>query len=43
MMTREGEIFIYTNWIAVFSYSASLVLSLAIWGGVFQAVGYLVR
>jgi hypothetical protein len=43
MLTREGEIPVYTNWIAVFSYSASLVLSLAIWGGVFRALGYLVK
>lgn len=43
MLTREGEIPVHTNWIAVFSYSTSLVLSLAIWGGVFRAVGYFVK
>jgi hypothetical protein len=31
------------NWIAIFSFSASLAVSLAIWKGVFLAVGRLVR
>lgn len=34
---------VHTNWVAIFSYSASFALSLAIWGGVVRAVEYLVK
>lgn len=32
-----------TDWVAIFSYSASFALSLAVWGGLFRAVEYLVK
>ena len=31
------------NWIAIASYAGSLVLSVAIWAGLFKAVQHLVR
>jgi hypothetical protein len=31
------------NWVAIFSYSASLALSAAVWTGVFRAVHYLAK
>jgi hypothetical protein len=31
------------NWIAIFSYAASFALSLAIWGGMYQAVKVLLK
>ena len=34
---------VHRNWVAIFSYAASLALSLAIWGGVLRAVGHLVK
>ena len=43
MSTRESERYIHWNWIAIFSYSASLVVSLAIWTGLFRAVVHLVK
>jgi hypothetical protein len=43
MWTRENDRYAHWNWIAIFSYTASLAVSLAIWKGVFRAVGYLVR
>lgn len=45
MWIRESEGYKYVqwNWTAIFSYSASLVVSLAIWRGVFRFVGHLVR
>jgi hypothetical protein len=43
MWIREGETCAHLNWIAIFSYSASLVLSLAIWGGLFRAAEHLMR
>jgi hypothetical protein len=43
MWIRESERYVHWNWIAIFSYSASLVVSLAIWRGLFRAVGYLVK
>ncbi len=43
MWIRESDRFVHWNWIAIFSYSASLAVSLAIWRGVFRAVGYLVK
>jgi hypothetical protein len=43
MWIRESERCAHLNWIAIFSYSASLVLSLAIWGGLFRAAERLMR
>jgi hypothetical protein len=43
MWIRESERFSHLNWFAIFSYTASLAISLAIWRGVFRAVGYLVK
>jgi hypothetical protein len=43
MWTRESDRYFHWNWIAIFSYTASLAVSLAIWRGVFRAVGYLVK
>jgi len=31
------------NWIAIFSYTASLAVSLTIWRGLFRAVEFLVK
>jgi hypothetical protein len=39
----DGEKCVQWNWIAVFSYTASLLVSLAIWSGVFRAVEHLVK
>jgi len=43
MWTRQREKCAHWNWIAIFSYSASLAVSVAIWTGVFRAVGHLVK
>jgi hypothetical protein len=43
MWIRESESYVQWNWIAIFSYTASLAVSLAIWRGVFRAVAYFVR
>ena len=43
MWIRESDSSIQLNWIAIFSYTASLAVSVVIWTGVFRAVGYLVR
>jgi hypothetical protein len=43
MWIRESEQYLHLNWIAIFSYTASLALSLAIWRGLFVAVERLVR
>jgi hypothetical protein len=43
MWIRESERYVHWNWIAIFSYGASLALSLAIWRGVFRAVEHLVK
>jgi hypothetical protein len=40
MWIRESERCVQWNWIAIFSYSASLAVSLAIWRGLFRAVEY---
>ena len=42
-MWRESERCFHWNWIAIFSYSASLAVSLAIWGGLFRAMEFLVK
>jgi hypothetical protein len=43
MLIREDERIVRWNWIAIFSYTASIALSVAIWGGVFLAVGHLIK
>ncbi len=43
MWIRESERSVHWNWIAIFSYSASLVVSLAIWRGLFRAVEQLMK
>jgi len=43
MWIREREKYVQWNWIAIFSYAASLIVSLAIWRGVFSAVEHLIR
>lgn len=43
MWTREIERCAHWNWIAIFSYTASLAISLAIWRGLFLAVEHLVK
>ena len=43
MWTREGEKCTHWNWIAIFSYTASLAVSLAVWRGLFLAVEHLVK
>ena len=43
MWTRESEKYAHWNWIAIFSYTASLAVSLAIWRGLFLAVEHLVK
>ena len=43
MWIRESERCIHWNWIAIFSYGASLAVSLAIWRSLFLAVEHLVK
>jgi hypothetical protein len=43
MWIRESEMCAHWNWIAIFSYTASLAVSLAIWGGLFRAMEFLVK
>jgi hypothetical protein len=47
MWIPESETYVHmnvhTNWVAIFSYTASLAVSLAIWSGVFRAAEYLIR
>jgi hypothetical protein len=43
MWIHEGDHYLQINWIAIFSYTASLAISLAIWRGLFLAVGHLVK
>jgi hypothetical protein len=43
MSIGESERWVHWNWIAIFSYTASLVFSLAIWRGLFRAVTYLIK
>ena len=35
--------YVHWNWIAIFSYAASLGVSLLIWRGLFRAVEHLVK
>jgi hypothetical protein len=45
MLTRENEkcIRVQWNWVAIVSYAGSLAVSLAIWTGLFRAVGHLFK
>ena len=45
MWIRENEkcIGVQWNWVAIISYAGSLVVSLAIWRGLFLAVEHLVK
>lgn len=43
MWIRESERYVQWNWIAIFSYTASLIVSLAIWRSLFRAVEHLVK
>jgi hypothetical protein len=43
MLIHEDERSVHWNWIAILSYTASLVVSLAIWTGLFRAVAHLVK
>lgn len=43
MWIREAEKCVHFNWIAIFSYAASLAVSLAVWRGLFRAVEHLVK
>jgi len=42
-MVRANEECAHWNWIAIFSYAGSLAVSLAIWTGLFRAVGHLLK
>jgi hypothetical protein len=43
MWIRENARDVHWNWIAILSYTASVAISLAIWDGLFLAVGRLVK
>jgi hypothetical protein len=44
MRFRQSDMYdVHRNWVAIFSYTASLAVSLAIWRGVFRAVEHLVK
>jgi hypothetical protein len=43
MWIRESDRSVHWNWIAIFSYTASLAVSLAIWKGLFRAAQLLVK
>ncbi|MGA3088525.1 MAG: hypothetical protein ABSD75_07935 [Terriglobales bacterium] len=43
MWIRESQRYVHLNWIAILSYTASLVVSLAIWSGLFRAIEHLVK
>jgi len=43
MWTGESDEDVRWNWTAIFSYVASLALSLTIWGGLYRAVEHLVK
>ena len=44
MRFRQSDKYdVHRNWIAIFSYTASLAVSLAIWRGLFRAVQFLVK
>ncbi len=43
MWTRKPENSVRVNWLVVFSYCASTIVSLAIWMGVYRAVEHLIK
>jgi hypothetical protein len=43
MWIRASERCVHWNWIAIFSYTASAAVSLAIWKGLFRVVQHLVK
>jgi hypothetical protein len=43
MWIRESDRIVHWNWLAIFSYSVSAAVSLAIWRGLFVAVSHLVK
>jgi hypothetical protein len=43
MWIRESDRYVQWNWIAIFSYTASLAVSLAIWRGLFRVIEHLVK
>ncbi len=43
MWTQDSDRSVQWNWIAIFSYAASLVVSLAIWRELYVAVQFLVK
>ncbi len=43
MWIRESDTYVHWNWTAIFSFTASLAVSLAIWRGLFRAVQLLVK
>jgi hypothetical protein len=43
MWIHESETDIHWNWTAILSYTASVAVSLAIWKGLFLAVGRFVK
>lgn len=43
MWIRESEKYVQLNWVAIFSYTASLAFSLAIWRELFRAVQFLLK
>jgi hypothetical protein len=43
LIPRTEDQFVEYNWVAIFSYAASVALSLAIWGGMYQALRLLLR
>jgi len=43
MLIPERERVLQLNWIAILSYTGSVVVSLAIWLGVFRIVEYLAQ
>jgi len=43
MRFREQDTDVQWNWIAIFSYTASLAVSVAIWRSLFLAVEHLIK
>ena len=43
MSIREDQPTVHRNWIVILSYTASLVVSLAIWTGLIRAVAHWVK
>jgi len=44
MWIRESDRYVHhLNWVAIFSYTVSLAVSVAIWRGLFRAVQLLVK